>query len=108
MNLNQYLLNPANIREGWPMEMLREGHRMVNSITCKDGFTMSVQASNTHYCSPRNGIGPWVSVEVGFPSEKVEEFMEYINGLESPTQSVYGWVPVEVVEKVIEKHGGLA
>ena len=108
MNLNQYLLNPANLREGWPIHMLREGFRQVKAITCKDGFSLSVQASSTHYCSPRNGVGPWTSVEVGYPSAKVEEFMEYMDNTESdPTQTVYGYVPVEVVEKVIESHGGI-
>ena len=25
----------------------------------------------------------------------------------TPTGTVYGWVPVEVVDQVVEKHGGL-
>ena len=33
--------------------------------------------------------------------------MNYAETPENPTETVYGWVPVEVVESVIEKHGGL-
>ena len=79
-------------------------------ITCADGFKMSVQASSSHYCSPRDNEGPYVSVEIGFPSERVEEFMDYIDGNRDdtdPTTTVYGWVPVHVVVEVIDQHGGL-
>lgn len=107
-NLNDYLLNRANLKEGFSPRMLAEGYRQVKSIVCADGLRISVQASNTHYCTPRNGVGPWVAVEVGFPSERVEEFMEYAEEPERPTDTVYGWVPVEVVEAVVNAHGGLA
>lgn len=78
-------------------------------IYCMDGFTLSVQAGETLYCSPRDNYGPWYSVEVGFPSERVEEFIPYIDGGEDadPTGSVYGYVPIDIVEKVIADHGGI-
>ncbi|NDD53214.1 hypothetical protein EBZ39_04930 [bacterium] len=66
-----------------------------------------MQASSTHYCSPRNGVGPWVTVEIGYPTERVEEFMEYAESPDFPTETVYGHVPVEVVEAVVNKHGGI-
>lgn len=87
--------------------MLLDGFRQVRPIKCADGLELSVQASVTHYCSPRNGIGPWTAVEIGYPSERVEEFMEYAENPDEPTDTVYGRVPVEVVEAVIEKHGGI-
>lgn len=108
MTLNDYLLNPANLRDNWPMKMLRQGFRQVKTIKCKDGLTLSVQASSTHYCTPRNGIGPWTAVEIGYPSAPVEELMEYADNSDDPTNTVYGYVPVEVVEAVIAKHGGFA
>lgn len=74
---------------------------------CADGLTLSAQASVSHYCTPRNGAGPWVAVEVGYPSERVEELMEYAENPDEPTDTVYGWVPVEVVESVINNHGGI-
>jgi hypothetical protein len=33
--------------------------------------------------------------------------MEYAESAEYPTETVYGYVPVELVEKLIEFHGGI-
>ncbi len=76
-------------------------------MVCKDGFKMSVQASETHYCSPRSDNDIYTEVEVGFPSEKEDLLMEYAESQDNPTGTVYGWVPVEVVAQVVVKHGGL-
>jgi len=93
-------------------------------VVCKDGFNMSVQASETHYCSPRDSVGPWDEVEVGYPSARPEPFEPtYIVGLAratgwaqfmecwpedvDPTQTVYGYVPLALVEYTIKLHGGL-
>ena len=38
------------------------------TVKCKDGFTMSVQASKSHYSEPKNDEGPYSEVEVGIPS----------------------------------------
>tara|TARA_B100000900_G_scaffold62342_1_gene47828 strand:- start:2556 stop:2855 length:300 start_codon:yes stop_codon:yes gene_type:complete len=78
-------------------------------IRCADGFTMSVQAGSGGYSSPRMGEGPFTAVEVGFPSAREEMLMEYIDGdpeTTEPTGTVYGWVPAEVILKVVTKHGG--
>lgn len=32
--------------------------------------------------------------------------MPYAEDPETPTESVYAYVPVEVIEQIIEKHGG--
>ncbi len=77
------------------------------NIKCNDGFTMSVQAREFCYCSPRSDQGPWTAVEVGFPSEREELLMEYIEVPGGdPTTNVYPWVPVEVVQKIIAARGG--
>ena len=78
-------------------------------VVCKDGFTMSVQASEYHYCSPREDNAEWyAAVEVGFPSEVEPLLMPHIDQLmESATQAVYPWTPAQVVMDVIEKHGGM-
>ncbi len=74
----------------------------------RDGFYFSVQASETHYCTPRVGKGPWTAVEVGYLSERIEAMMEYIDvGPDSdPLDSIYGWVPIDIIETAIEEHGG--
>ena len=80
-------------------------------LECADGFTMSVQASADHNCSPRSNEGPYSTVEVGFPSEREELLMDYIGRScdpESPTEAVYNDVPTEIVASLVDVHGGLA
>ena len=76
-------------------------------VICKSGFSMSVQASERNYNSPRNNTGPWVSVEVGFPSHEEPLLMPFAEDKSDPTRTVYGWVDVAVVQGVIVKHGGI-
>ena len=79
-------------------------------ITCADGVRVSVQASSFHYCSPRSDVGPYTSVEVGFPSvSPPDSWADYFEGdwnTDDHTQSVYGWVPAELVKEFVESHGG--
>lgn len=83
-----------------------EGH-IRPRVTCADGFHVSIQASDTHYCSPRNDEGPWHSVELGFPSAADDLIQEYAEDPDHPTDTVYGYVPLAVVEALVSKHGGL-
>ena len=83
-------------------------------ITCKDGFTISVQAHSGSYCK-RNDSGTPIKVECGFPSTtpKTVELREYAEGFGYDddldyTETVYGYVPVEVVEAELAAHGGIA
>jgi len=80
---------------------------LVPAITCADGFKMSVQASSAHYCLPRVNKAVYTHVEVGFPSEKEDLLMDYAEDAENPTKTVYSYVPVEIVEGIIMKHGGM-
>jgi len=76
-------------------------------ITCADGFTFSVQASSTTYCSPRNDVGPWTAAEVGYPSLPEPLLFDYVEGFSSNwTESVYPYVPINIIAAVIECHGG--
>ncbi|MFA5377810.1 MAG: hypothetical protein WC455_18815 [Dehalococcoidia bacterium] len=103
MNLNQWL---RETRKPWTTPSGFTGINIRPKIECADGLILSVQASHGHYCTPREDEGPYTAVEVGYPSEAIPEFMEYCESPERPTDTVYGWVPFEVVEAVIEKHGG--
>jgi hypothetical protein len=85
-------------------------------IILVDGESVSVQASETHYCAPRQTISvgelkqfnvPYYEYEIGFPSFKADEWMEYAEQPEQPTETVYGYVPVSVVQAVIDSHGGI-
>ena len=67
-----------------------------------------VQATKGAYCAPRENQGPWHEVEVGFPSSEPEFIMQFAEQAEKPTETVYGYVPVELVEKLVDHHGGPA
>lgn len=78
-------------------------------IICNDGFSMSVQAGYGLYSSPRCNLadGNYESVEIGFPNEEEELIKSYAENEENYTGTVYPYVPVKLVEEVIEKHGGI-
>lgn len=79
-------------------------------IFCADGFNFSVQASEFHYCSPRENSrdgSSYYAFEVGFPSHGEIDFIPYAENKRHCRQTVYGWVPYSDIEAVIEKHGGI-
>lgn len=77
-------------------------------IICADGTTLSVQASEHMYCSPRDNKGPYRSVEVGFPSAKPPEiWRQYAEDPDCPIAAVYAYVPIELVSFFIARHGGI-
>lgn len=105
MNLNEYLMSHRD--ENDPKVRYDIAFPLARRIRCEDGFSMSVQASHGAYCSPRSNIGPWHQVEVGYPSDAPKNLMHYCENPESPTQTVYGYVPIELVEELIAAHGGM-
>ena len=77
-------------------------------VLCADGFSMSVQAFDGAYCSPRVDDAPvYTEVEVGYPSQRESLLLPYAENPDAPTDTVYGYVPVETVFLVISKHGGM-
>ena len=77
-------------------------------VVCADGFSMSVQASAYNYCQPRQPDAVrYETVEIGFPSAKENMIMLYAETPENPTDTVYAYVPVQVVTNVIVRHGGI-
>lgn len=72
-------------------------------VMCKDGFAISIQASRGHYCVPRTTIadGNYTHLELGFSTEEESLLEEY------KRDGIYPYVPIEIVEKVINKHGGI-
>ena len=82
-------------------------------IECKDGFNISVQGSSFSYATPRvdNPPNGYTHVECGYPSTapKTVELRNYAEmcGTQDYTETVYGYVPVEVVQAELEAHGGV-
>lgn len=78
-------------------------------IVCGDCTTLSVQANSCMYCLPRNNDGPYTHVEVGYPSVKPEpwdKWCDYAEDSQNPTETIYAFVPVDLVLEYIESHGG--
>jgi hypothetical protein len=90
----------------------KKNNRVIPNITTNDGTTLSVQASQYHYCSPRKDNALWNLVEVGYPSvspEGIVDWAQYFDGdwyNDNHTSSVYGYVPIESVVEYINYHGG--
>jgi hypothetical protein len=77
-------------------------------IKCKNGLSVSVQASSTHYCTPRRDYGPYTHYELGFPSaHNLGTIRKYAEDETNLTGTVYGWVPKSVVNQLIRDNGGL-
>ena len=82
-------------------------------IKCKDGFAMSVQASDGAYCTPREDYPneAYTHVECGFPSADPETvaFREYAEmcGTEDYCETVYPYVPIGIVQAELDAHGGI-
>ena len=78
-----------------------------STITCADGFELSVIAGFAAYCTPRPGYGdvprdyrgPYTAVEVMPLNAPMPEGWRNDGG-------IAGWVPVEDVRALIESHGG--
>ena len=79
-------------------------------IVCADGFKMSVQVGFSLYSTPKKVAKRYSAVEIGFPSEHeplIEEFAERVEDEIDYTDTVYPYVPVKIVDKVLKKHGGI-
>lgn len=103
-------------RRGWGRDA--QTGRPSNVIRCVDGFRVSVIAGAGTYCTPRpDGYGadavdedyggPYTKVEVGYPSEPPEPWDTWQRFVEDPanrTETVYAYVPVDVVRALIAAH----
>ena len=82
-------------------------------IICSDGFSMSVQVGYSLYSTPKKIAKRYSAVEIGFPSEPEElikeyaEFAPFDDDTTDYTDTVYPYVPVKIVDKVLKKHGGI-
>jgi hypothetical protein len=76
-------------------------------VVCADGFKMSVQAGPRSYSYPKDDVGPYTEVEVGFPSHYEGLLIPYAENPDNPTGTVYGYTPARVVLNVLAKHGGI-
>lgn len=104
MNIRDYWVKHHEARLGL------SGFVTCARVVCADGFNVSVQASEYHYCLPKEYLpdGLYTAWELGFPSQHEPLLNEYAEDITvSPTRTVYPYVPTKVVNDMIEKHGGI-
>jgi hypothetical protein len=80
---------------------------LTDPFVCADGTHFSVQASSSHYCSPRKTIDPslYRSVEV-LASTELTELSEFFSA-RYEGDYLYGFCPVDLVDSAIASHGGI-
>lgn len=74
-----------------------------------DGNCISIQASSGHYSSPReNSLDFYSSVEISYDSEKCldSNLIQLLSDYKD-CDNICGYVPIEIIEKIIEYHGGI-
>jgi hypothetical protein len=86
-------------------------------VEFNNGGKVSIQASRSHYSTPRKDEGPYTHVEIGFPTRETripkllirfEENSQNGQGEDfNPYESVYPYVPASVVKKLIQMNGGV-
>ena len=77
-------------------------------VVCRDGYSVSIQAGQCHYSIPqRDGASLYSAVELGYPSVADSLIAEYAETPDNLTGTIYGRVPVELVDQLLEKHGGI-
>jgi len=104
MKVNDYLMSQRDTSD--PKVYMDDSFPLAKRITCADGFSISVQASHGAYCRPRTNVGPWSAVECGFPSATPTSIMSHCENPDNPTETVYGYVPIELVDELLDLHGG--
>ena len=117
MKINEFIKN--NLKVNVLSEDPLMKHMMTSSrlphIVCEDGFSMSVQVGYSLYSTPKKIAKRYSAVEIGFPSEHeplIEEYAETFyqddgEDVTDYTDTVYPYVPVRIVDKVLKKHGGI-
>ena len=115
MKINEFIKNNLKVKVLNEDPLMR--HMMTSTrlphIVCTDGFTMSVQVGYSLYSKPKKVAKRYSEVEIGYPSDHeplIEEYAECFTFEELDidfTDTIYPYVPVKIVDKVLKKHGGI-
>lgn len=71
------------------------------------GLSISIQASHTHYCTPRTHVpcAEYTEFELGYPNWNVPALNQWEE--ECGWGGIYPYTPKEVIEEVIAANGGV-
>ena len=100
MTVNDFLRKFRKVEHGMNVTRPR--------VRCADGFTVSVQAGYGIRSIPGCDADSYIDVELGYPAGKEDDWIIYAENRSMPTDTVYNFVPVELVDKVLDAHGGIA
>jgi hypothetical protein len=117
MKINKFIKNNLEVKvlnEDPSLKHIMTSTRLPK-IVCVDGFSMSVQVGYSLYSTPKEPAKRYSAVEIGYPSEHeplIEEYAETFfkedeMDVTDYTNTVYPYVPVKIVDKVLKKHGGI-
>jgi len=70
-------------------------------IVCVDGFEVSIQGGVGNYSTPKDFANEYEDMEIGFPSNFDDPEFADNDG------QVCGYIPVDDLQKVITRHGGI-
>lgn len=79
-------------------------------VELNSGLTLSIQASEYHYCEPRKNLDDksrYSAFEIGFPSVEIELIASFAEDSSDLTDTVYPYVPRDIVETIISDNGGI-
>ncbi len=84
-------------------------YQITKRLLLADGTSLSIQASGDHYCEPRKTTqySRYESFEIGFPSCEIAEIYEFAEDYSDLTETVYPYVPKQVIVDLINAHGGV-
>ena len=117
MKINEFIKNNLKVtnhsRDSLMNHMLTSTR--LPQIVCVDGFKMSVQVGFSLYSTPKKVAKRYSAVEIVFTSDHeplIEEYAETFyqddgEDVTDYTDTVYPYVPVRIVDKVLKKHGGI-
>lgn len=77
-------------------------------VVCKDGYSISIQAHEGAYCSPRqDGAECYSLVELGYPNQSDSLIDHLAETPDKPKKTIYGYVDVNTVYLLLTKHKGI-
>lgn len=97
----------AILNKGVFYENPNNGVRILKRVLLRNGVSLSIQASEYHNCIPKKNVNydKYTHFEGGFPSEAIPELMEYAEEPQDPCNSIYPYVPREVLSTIFNKYG---
>lgn len=106
MDINEFLRQTKEFIPGLPDGMKVQETRP--RAVLGDGHSLSIQAGRLLHSLPGSDEAKhYTHVDVGFPSFVDPALLSYTVGNQDPMLSVYYYVPVAVLQKVLDDHGGI-